>query len=425
MLNVDAIRDDFPILGRRIGNHPLIYLDNAATTQKPRQVLETITHFYSTHNSNIHRSPHRLGIEASELYTDARRGVARFIGADDAEEIVFVRNTTEAANLVAHSLSLAESGDLRLSPGDEVIVTVMEHHSNLVPWQRACDRTGAALRVIGVHDDGTLDLDELRATITERTRLVCCTHVSNVLGTVNPVREIRQLAHDAGALVFLDAAQSVPHMPVDVKSLGCDFLAFSGHKMLAPMGTGVLYGRRKLLNKMAPFLTGGGMVEHVTQQRAIWTSSPLKFEAGTPDVAGAIALGGATDWLGGGHLEGAVDYLTRLGMAEVHAHESELASYVLDELCTMDRVRVFGPLDPNQRSGIVTFIVKGSDAHTVAMMLNDEGIAVRSGDHCGFPLAERLGVPGTLRASFYVYNSMGEVQRFVEVLDDIVKNRLI
>lgn len=425
MIDVESIRADFPVLQRRIGDKPLIYFDNAATTQKPRQVLETIQAFYATHNANIHRSPHRLGQEATALYEDARRNVARFVGAEEPEEIVFVRGATEGINLVAYSLALSENERLRLQPDDEVVVTLMEHHSNLVIWQRVRDWNGIVLKVVDIRDDGTLDMRQMQEAITERTRLVCCAHVSNVLGTVNPVHEIGRLAHAAGALFLVDGAQSVPHLPVDVQEIGCDFLAFSGHKMLAPMGIGTLYGRRDLLEEMSPFLYGGGMVADVNLDAVIWNALPWKFEGGTPNVCGAVALGGATDKRAGQHLEGAVDYLTRIGMEAVRAHEQALTRAALEGLQTIEGVRVYGPLDVEQRSGVVAFTVEWNDAHLVAQLLDDEGIAVRSGDHCGFPLADRLAVEGTVRASFYIYNTMGEVERFLEALDDIVRHKLL
>jgi len=422
-MNPAEIRADFPILERRIGDRPLIYFDNAATTHKPRQVLETIQAFYTTYNANIHRSPHRLGQEATELYDDARRNVARFIGAEWPEEVIFVRGTTEGINLVAYSLALG--GSRRLRPGDEVVVTVMEHHSNLVIWQKVRDWCGVTLKVVDTREDGTLDMRQMREAITARTRLVCCTHVSNVLGTINPVQETGELAHRASALFLVDGAQSVPHLPVNVREIGCDFLAFSGHKMLAPMGIGALYGRRDLLEEMSPFLYGGGMVADVSLEEAVWNALPWKFEGGTPNVCGAVALGGATDRRTGRHLEGAVDYLARLGMEAVRAHERALTARALEGLRAIEGVRVYGPLDPEQRSGVVAFSVAWSDAHLVAQLLNDEGVAVRSGEHCGFPLAGRLAVEGTVRASFYVYNTMDEVERFIEALDDIVRHKLL
>jgi len=425
MLDAHRLRADFPILQRKIGDKPLIYFDNAATTQKPQQVLCTIQEFYSTYNANTHRSPHVLGQEATELYEEAHRNVARFIGASDGREIIFVRNSTEAINLVAYSLSHSESDRLRPRRGDEVVLTVMEHHSNLVPWQRVCEQAGTVLKVVGIQDDGTLDMEQLREAITERTWLVCCTHVSNVLGTINPVKEIERLAHQAGALFLVDGAQSVPHMPVDVKEMGCDFLAFSGHKMLAPLGIGVLYGRRELLEEMPPFLYGGDMIADVSLEGATWNELPWKFEAGTPNVCGGIALGGATDRRHDRHLEGAVDYLARIGMAQVRAHEKALTKFALDGLQDIDGVRVYGPLDPDQRGGVVTFNVEGNDAHLVAQLLNDEGIAVRSGGHCAYPLADHLDVGGTVRASFYIYNTSDEVERFLEALENVVQHKLL
>jgi cysteine desulfurase/selenocysteine lyase len=351
------------------------------------------------------------------------------MGADGGEEIIFVRNSTEAINLVAYSLLLGESeralAPLCLHRGDEVVLTVMEHHSNMVPWQKVRDWRGVVLKVVDIHEDGTLDLKQLSEAITGRTRLVCCTHVSNVLGTINPVREIGRLAHQAGAWFLVDGAQSVPHMRVDVKEIGCDFLVFSGHKMLAPMGIGVLYTRRELLEKMAPFLYGGGMIADVNLESAIWNTLPWKFEAGTPNVCGAVALGGARNRHRDQHLEGAVDYLERIGMDRVRAHEKVLTELALEGLQAIEGVHIYGPLDPGQRCGIVTFTVAWNDAHLVARLLNDEGIAVRSGSHCGYPLADRLAVEGTVRASFYIYNTRDEVERFLVALEDIVRHKLL
>ncbi|MBM4430903.1 MAG: SufS family cysteine desulfurase [Chloroflexi bacterium] len=428
-MDIQAIRNDFPILERRIHGHPLIYLDNAATTHKPRQVLETWHACYTQHNANIHRSPHTLGQEASDLYEQAHRGVARYIGAESWRQVVFVRNGTEAINLVAYSLMHGPSGRLRLSPGDEIVLTVMEHHSNWVPWQLARDECGVTLKVVDICADGTLDLQQLQAALSERTRLVCCTHVSNVLGTINPVREIGRLAHAAGALLLVDGAQSVPHLPVTVQELDCDFLAFSGHKMLAPMGIGVLYGRAELLEQMAPFLRGGDMIDQVNAQTATWNRLPWKFEAGTPDVAGAVALGGAIDHASGQRLVGAIDYLTGLGMEAVRSHELELTSHLLRGLQAVPGVRVFGPSSPEQRCGVVAFDVHSSgefgDAHLIAELLNEEGIAVRAGGHCAYPLLSRLGVPGTLRASVYLYNTMAEIDRLLDVLQEIISHKLV
>lgn len=425
VLDVDTIRADFPILQQQIGDKPLIYFENAATTQKPQQVLRTIQEFYSTYNANIHRSPHELSQVATELYEQAHNNVARFIGANSGREIIFVRNSTEAINLVAYSLSLALCDRLRLRPGDEVVLTVMEHHSNLVPWQQVQERTGVVLKVVDIRADGTLDLEQLIQSITERTRLVCCPHVSNVLGTINPVREIGRLAHQVGALFLVDGAQSVPHMPVDVKELECDFLVFSGHKMLAPMGIGVLYGKEELLEEMPPFLYGGDMIADVSLESATWNELPWKFEAGTPNVCGGIALGGAIDRRYDSRLEGAVDYLERIGMEQARAHERALTEAALDGLEGIDRVRIYGPRNPDERGGIITFNVEGSNAYLVAQLLDDEGIAVRAGGHCAYPLTNRLKTEGTVRVSFYIYNTVEEVDRFLDVLKKIVHHKLL
>ncbi len=425
-MDLARIRADFGILQRTIRGKPLIYLDNAATTQRPCQVLETLTTFYTHYNANIHRSPHLLGQEATELYEQAHEKVAEFIGARDEREIVFVRNTTEAINLVLHSFTRRESGDLQFRPGDEIVITVMEHHSNLVPWQAICQEAGLTLRMADIREDGHLDLEHLAGLLSPRTRLVCCTHISNVLGVVNPVVEIARMAHQVGALFLLDGAQSVPHLPVRVEELGCDLLAFSGHKMLAPMGIGVLYGRRELLEQMAPFLYGGDMIARVTLEGATWNDLPWKFEAGTANVAGGIALGGATDLRSGRQLIGAVDYLEEIGMEQVWAHDQTLTARMLEGLQAIPGVRIYGPLQVEERASVVSFTVEGADPHLVAQLLDDEGIAVRAGGHCAHPLADRLGIPqGTVRASTYLYNTAEEVDRFLEVLAEIVQRRLL
>ena len=419
-MDAAAIRADFPAL-----SSGLIYLDNAATTQRPRQILDTITTFYSRFNANIHRSPHALGQTATRMYEQAHAGVARFVGARSAREIVFLRNTTEALNLVAVSLCRGESGALSFRRGDEVVITIMEHHSNFVPWQALCREAGLRLRIIGLGADGGLDLDELSSSLGQRTRLVCCTHVSNVLGTINPVAEIAGMAHEAGALLLVDAAQSVPCMPVDVGSLGCDFLAFSGHKMLAPFGSACCMERNRFSGQMSPFLFGGDMIETVTESGSTWNSLPWKFEAGTPDVAAGIALGGATDGQSGQRLIGAVDYLGALGMDAVRAHEAGLLDKLVKGLGDIPRIQVTGPADCARRAAAVSFSVDGADPFVVAHLLDAEGICVRAGGHCAYPLAARLGVEGTVRASPYVYNTAGDIERFLEIVRDIVCNRLL
>jgi len=420
-MDLASIRADFPILERTIHGKPLIYLDNAATTQRPRQVLETLTAFYSTYNANIHRSPHLLGQEATELYEQAHENVARFIGIEDGGEIIFLRNTSEAINLVGTSLLRPESGALQFRPGDEIVITVMEHHSNLVPWQVFCQEVSLRLRVAGLREDGTLDLDHLAQLLGPRTRLVCCTHISNVLGTINPVAEIGRMAHASGALFLVDGAQSVPHMPVRVEDLGCDFLAFSGHKMLAPMGIGVLYGRRELLEQMAPFLYGGDMIAEVTLEHSTWNDLPWKFEAGTANVGDAIALGGAEDLRTGQRLIGAVDYLEAIGMAEVRAHEATLIARLVEGLRTIPGVRIYGPLEKERRAAVVSFTVEGANPSFVAKLLDEEGIAVRAGGHCAHPLAQALGIAGTVRASPYIYNTPEEIERFLTASEEIVR----
>jgi len=424
-VDVAVVRADFPLLHEPVRGRPLIYLDNAATTQRPRQVLETMHTFYTRYNANIHRSPHYLGQIATDLYDQAHANVARFVGARSKREIVFTRNATEALNLVAVALLRRESGPLQLRPGDEVVVTVLEHHSNLVSWQTLCAEAGLTLRVAGIHNDGTLDMEQLAALLGARTRLVCCTYVSNVLGVINPVDEIGRLTRAAGALFLIDGAQAVPHMPVDVTALGCDFLVFSGHKMLAPFGSGVLYGREELLAQMAPFLLGGGMIERVTLEGATWNAPPWKFEAGTPDVAAAIALGGARDWARDICLTGAVDYLDTIGLDVIHAHTLALTRQLLVGLAAIPGIRVYGPPADAPRGPIVSFGVGDADPHWIAQLLNDQGIAVRAGGHCAYPLAQALGVSGTVRVSPYLYNTEAEITRFLTVLEEIVRHRLL
>ncbi len=423
-MDLSALRADFPYLDESTPAGPLVYLDNAATTQRPRQVLQTLSLVYERYNANIHRSPHTLGQAATDLYEQAHSSVARFIGARGPAEIVFTRNTTEALNLVAVSLARAGSGDLRLVPGDEVLISVMEHHSNLVPWQALCAETGARLRVADIQEDGSLDLRHLASLLGSRTRLVCLSHVSNVLGTINPAAKIAAMAHQAGALFLLDGAQSVPNFPVDVRTLGCDFLAFSGHKMLAPFGSGVLYGREELLSRMAPFLHGGGMIDSVSLESSTWNQLPWKFEAGTPDVAAGIALGGAVDRRSGARLEGAVGYLSAVGMERAREHEAALAGRMVSGLSAVSGVRVYGPRESACRSAVVSFSVSGLDPFVIAQVLDGRGIAVRAGGHCAYPLAARLGVDGTVRASPYIYNTAEEVDRLLQAVEDITAGRL-
>jgi len=402
MLDVHRIRQDFPILSRQVHGRPLIYLDNAATTQKPRQVIQALVDFYERSNANVHRAVHALGEEATALYESARQKVADFIGAPSPECIVFTRNATEAINLVSWAWA-----QVNLRPGDEILTTLMEHHSNLVPWQRVARETGAVLRHIPLTPDGRLDLSALDHLLTERTRLVAVTHMSNVLGTINPVADLARRAHAVGARILVDGAQSVPHLPVNVQDLECDFLAFSGHKMLGPTGIGVLYIRPEAMEETDAFLRGGEMVREVWPDRATWTDPPLKWEAGTPNIADAVALGVA------------VDYLQALGMERVREHERALTRYALErfrELEDREGLVVYGPRDVEVRGGIVSFHHPEVHPHDLATLLDQQGIAVRAGHHCAMPLARLLGVPATTRASFYIYNTPEEIDALVTAL---------
>jgi cysteine desulfurase/selenocysteine lyase len=402
MLNVDRIREDFPILDRPVHGRRLVYLDNAATSQKPRAVIDSLAQYYSHSNANIHRGIHALAEEATTLYEEARHKVARFIGAPDPRSIVFVRNTTEAINLVAQSW-----GRATLQPGDEIVVAESEHHSNLVPWQLAAAATGARVRAIPLTDDGTLDLVAAEAIIGERTRILAVAQMSNVLGTIHSVRDLAQLAHRQGAVVLVDGAQSVPHLPVNVEELECDFLAFSSHKMLGPMGVGVLYGRHDLLHRMNPVLGGGGMIDEVWLDHSTWAPVPERFEAGTPSVADVVGLGAA------------VDYLSGLGMGNVRAHEAALTAYALDRLAEIPDVQLYGPRDLAIRGGVVSFNYGDVHPHDVSAVVDAQGVAVRAGHHCCQPLMRSLGVVATVRASFYVYNSERDVDVLVAALDRV------
>jgi cysteine desulfurase/selenocysteine lyase len=376
---------------------PLIYLDSAATSQKPHQVIERITTYYERSNANVHRSVHALGEEATALYEDARDTVSRFIHASCREGIIFTRGTTEAINLVAYSW-----GRAHVREGDEILLTEMEHHSNLIPWQLLAQEKRARLVFLEIGEDGRLRIDQLGTLLTKKTRLVAVTQASNVLGTINPVRFIVEKAHAVGAVVLVDAAQAVPHMPIDVQELGCDFLAFSGHKMLGPTGIGVLYGKPELLEEMPPFLGGGEMIREVWLDRATWNHLPWKFEAGTPDVAEVIGLGAA------------IQYLEHVGMEVILAHGRELVRYALNALSQSEGVAIYGPTDAAERVPLVAFNCRGLHPHDLAAALDEDAIAVRAGHHCAQPLMRRLGVAGTVRASFYLYNTSSEVQSFVQ-----------
>jgi len=406
-LDAAEIRADFPILGRAVrGGRPLVYLDSGATSHKPRQVLDAERDFYTIHNSAAHRGAHLLGEEATDAYEAARARVAAFIGAP-RNEIVFTKSATEAINLVAYAMSNAatagrQAARFRVGPGDEILVTELEHHANLVPWQQLCQRTGATLRWFGVTPDGRVDLSGADTLITDRTKLVAVTHQSNVTGAVPPVAEIAAMAHAHGAIVVADGAQSVPHRPVDVGALGADFLAFSSHKMLGPSGIGVLWGRRELLEAMPPFITGGSMIEVVRMEGSTFLPPPERFEAGVPAAAQAAGLAAACD------------YLDALGMENVAAHEEELTAHALKSLGTIEGVRILGPLTTEDRGGAVSFTIDGVHPHDVGQLLDELGIAVRADHHCAWPLHRALGVQASTRATFYVYNTHDEVEALAE-----------
>ncbi len=403
--DVARVRKDFPIFEREVNGYPLVYLDSANTSQKPVQVLDVMRAHHERHNGNVSRSVHTLGTEATEAYEGARAKIAAFIGAGSPDEVVFTKNSTEAINLVAYSAGQM----LALGPGDEIVISEMEHHSNIVPWQLLCERTGATLRWFGVTDDGRLDESGLADLVNERTKLVSIVHMSNILGTINDVSRIIARAHQVGALVLLDCSQSVPHLPIDVSSLGADLIAFTGHKMLGPTGIGVLWGRGALLADMPPFLGGGSMIETVTMTRTTFAAPPARFEAGTPPIVEAVGLGAA------------VDYLTALGMDEIHRHEQDLTAYALKALADVDGVRIFGSGTPEGRGGTVSFDVDGVHPHDVGQILDDLGVQVRVGHHCARPVCARFGVAAMTRASFYLYTTTDEIDALARGIERVRK----
>ncbi len=395
-LDVERIRNDFPILNRQVHGQPLVYLDNAASSQKPAAVVAAVSGYFLNSHANVHRGAHQLSVEATDAYESARAVVAGFIGGR-TKELVFTRGTTESINLVASSW-----GDANLTEGDEILLTLMEHHSNLVPWQLVAARTGATLRFAGLTPDGRLDLDDFAAKLGPRTRIVSLTHVSNTLGVVNPVAEVVRLAHDAGALCLVDGAQSAPHLEVDVVEIGCDFYAFSGHKMCGPTGIGALWGRKELLEEMPPWQGGGEMISEVRLDGSTWADVPHKFEAGTPSVGDAVGLGAA------------VRYLSNVGLEAIHAHEIELTEYALDRLTELEGFDLFGPR--SDRVGVISFRFGDIHAHDLATILDARGIAIRAGHHCNQPLMRHLGVDATARASLYLYNTYAEIDALVDGL---------
>jgi cysteine desulfurase/selenocysteine lyase len=404
---LEVLRKDFPILSRTLaGGQPLVYLDSANTSQKPQVVIDTMVDHLERHNANVARAMHQLGAEASEAFEDARDKVAAFINAPSRDEVIFTKNASEALNLVANTLAWA-TGDLAIGAGDEVVITEMEHHSNIVPWQLLTERKGATLRWFGLTDDGRLDLSNIDELITERTRVVSLTWVSNMLGTVNPVAEIARRAHEVGAIVVVDASQAAPQLPIDLATLapaGVDFLAFTGHKVVGPTGIGVLWGRRAVLEQLPPFLGGGEMIETVAMQRSTFAGIPHKFEAGTPPIVEAVGLGAA------------VDYLTHIGMENIHRHEQALTGYALDGLATVPGLRVLGPLDASLRGGAISFEIDGVHPHDVAQVLDSRGIAVRAGHHCAKPAHARFGVQSSTRMSSYLYTTPAEIDALVDGL---------
>ncbi len=410
MIDVDKIREDFPILRRVVNGHPLIYFDNAATTQRPKQVVEAITKFYLKHNANVHRGFHTLSQEASQLFEDAHEEIAKFINAYSWDEVILVSNTTEGINLAAFTWGLKN-----LRPGDEILLTVMDHHSNMLPWRKVAELTKARVRYVDITDEGLLNYDALEGMLSERTKVIAFPMMSNVLGTMNDVKRIVRLAHSVGAIAVADGAQWVPHAPTNVKEMGMDFLAFSGHKMLGPTGVGILWGRRDILEGLEPFKSGGDTIKDVTLDDVIWHDLPWRFEAGTPNIAGMIGLAEA------------VRYLERVGMNDILEHERHLLKYTLKRLDELgDEIEVYGVKDPTTRGGIVSFNVKGLHHHIVGKALDLFGIAVRTGGHCAHPLHYRLGITGSVRASYYLYNTADEIDRFAEALRTIIalKDRL-
>lgn len=397
--SAEQVKNDFPILTQIVNDEPLVYLDNAATTQKPTAVLAALETYYREANANVHRGVHTLAERATTQYETAREKVQHFIHANESAEVLFTRGTTTSLNWVAKSY-----GEANVQQGDEILISVMEHHSNLIPWQQLAKKTGAALKYIELTEEGLLDMESFHAQLSEKTKIVALAHVSNVLGVVNPIQEIARLAHARGAVLVVDGAQAVPHMPVDVQELDADFYAFSGHKMVGPTGIGVLYGKRSLLEQMEPVEFGGEMIAMVDEQDSTWKELPWKFEAGTPNIAGVIGLGAA------------IDYLSTVGLTSIHEHEKDLMAYLWPKLTSIPGLTIYGPKDTAKRTGIVTFNLDGLHPHDVATAMDMEGVAIRAGHHCAQPLMRRLSADSTARASFYLYNTTADVDKFIEAL---------
>src|SRR5690625_186376 len=392
-MDIQSVREEFPVLNQKINGHPLVYLDSSATSQKPLAVIEAVDEYYRLHNSNVHRGVHTLGSRATDLYEGAREKVRNFINANNEKEIIFNRGTTTAINIDTQSYGLTH-----VKEGDEIVITEMDHHSNIIPWQQVAKRTGATLKYIPLQPNGTIDLEDARQTITNKTKIVAIAHVSNVLGTINPVNEITKIAHENDAVILIDGARAVPHMKVDVQDINCDFYAFSGHKMLGPTGIGVLYGKQALLEEMEPVEFGGEMIDFVELYESTWKELPWKFEGGTPIIAGAVGLGAA------------IDFLSQIGMDKILEHEKTLVKYALDEMRKMDDITIFGP---EERAGLVTFNLNGVHSHDLSTVLDTEGIAIRAGHHCAQPLMKWLNVTSTARASMYLYNNEDDIDRLI------------
>ncbi|QED49228.1 cysteine desulfurase [Cytobacillus dafuensis] len=398
-MNIQDIRNQFPILNQEVNGNPLVYLDSAATSQKPVQVIEAVDRYYREYNSNVHRGVHTLGTKATDGYEGAREKVRKFINAKSTEEVIFTRGTTTALNTVAASYARAN-----LSEGDEIVISYMEHHSNIIPWQQVAKQTGAVLKYLPLQEDGTISLDDVKATVTGNTKIVSIMHVSNVLGVVNPIKDIAKIAHENGAIMVVDGAQSTPHLKVDVQDLDCDFFAFSGHKMCAPTGIGVLYGKKEHLENMEPIEFGGEMIDFVGLHESTWKELPWKFEGGTPIIAGAIGLGAA------------IDFLQEVGLENIEAHEHKLAAYALERMSQVEGITIYGPKEATKRAGLVTFNLDDVHPHDVATVLDAEGIAIRAGHHCAQPLMKWLKASATARASFYLYNTEEEIDKLVQGL---------
>lgn len=398
-MNVKEVRSYFPILNQEVNGEPLVYLDSAATSQKPVGVIEAVNKYYREYNSNVHRGVHTLGTKATDGYEGAREKVRKFINAKSTGEVIFTKGTTESINTVASSYAAAN-----VKQGDEIVITYMEHHSNIIPWQQAARLTGATLKYIPLQDDGSISLEDVKKTVTSNTKIVAVTLISNVLGVINPIKDIAKIAHENGAIMVVDGAQGVPHMKVDVQDLDCDFLAFSGHKMCAPTGIGVLYGKKALLENMEPVQFGGEMIDFVNLYDSTWKELPWKFEGGTPIIAGAIGLGAA------------IDFLEEIGLDHIQEHEHKLSAYALEKMSQIEGIQIYGPMEANRRAGLVTFNIADVHPHDVATVLDADGIAVRAGHHCAQPLMKWLNASATARASYYLYNSEEDIDKLVEGL---------